>query len=303
MGEPSSAGHALRMAVTGLSWLAPRDVAAVPAAVQADALRDLERAASMHAAARRGCWPGSPRSGGSRMTGRGRRGRGCAGRPGSPPPRPAARPGGCGAWTSTRTWPHALADGVISVSWARQVTDWTGKLPIEHRRDADVILLAAAAEGADLLGLAELAEEIRRRTAGPDRDRDDGFTDRGLYLDTTFGGAGRIRGDLTPRCTAALQGVLDALGKKHGPEDTRTEPQRQHDALEEACRRLLGSGCLPDRAGQPVRLQLNLNLDQLLNGIGTPGTPWLLPGHAGPSADGYPDEGPVVARRLGRARR
>ena len=87
---------------------------------------------------------------------------------------------------------EALAGGAISVSWARQVTDWTGKLPVEHRRDADVILLAAAAGGADLAGLAELAEEIRRRVCGPDQDRDDGFADRGLYLDTTFGGAGRV---------------------------------------------------------------------------------------------------------------
>ncbi len=42
----------------------------------------------------------------------------------------------------------------MSVSWARQVTDWTDLLPVEARDDADVILLAAAAGGADLAGLA-----------------------------------------------------------------------------------------------------------------------------------------------------
>ncbi len=31
------------------------------------------------------------------------------------------------------------------------------------------------------------------------------------------------------------------------------------------------AGCLPDRAGQPVQLQLHLTLDQLLAGAGTPG--------------------------------
>ena len=85
--------------------------------------------------------------------------------------------------------------------------------------------------------------------------------------------SGRLTGDLSARCAAALQAVLDSLGKKMGSEDVRTVPQRQHDALEEACRRLLAAGTLPDRAGQPVQLQLHLSPGQLLNGIGTPGRP------------------------------
>ncbi len=83
-------------------------------------------------------------------------------------------------------------------------------------------------------------------------------------MGTTLGGAGRIDGDLTPRCAAAVQAVLDALGKKAGPEDTRTAGQRRHDALEEACRRLIASQCLPDRAGQPTQIQLHMSLDDLL---------------------------------------
>ncbi len=177
---------------------------------------------------------------------------------------------------------EALAAGAVSVSWARQITGWTDLLPVEARNDADVILLAAADGGADLAGLGELAEEIRRRVCGPDGDGDDGFLRRGLSLDTTLGGAGRLTGDLSARCTAALQAVLDSLGKKMGSEDVRSVPQRQHDALEEACRRLLAAGTLPDRAGQPAQLQLHLSLDQLLNGIGQPGRPWLPPGFAQP---------------------
>jgi hypothetical protein len=57
-----------------------------------------------------------------------------------------------------------------------------------------------------------------------------------LRLATTIGGIGKLDGDLTQRCAAALQAVLDALGKKAGSEDTRTERQRHHDALEEAWR-------------------------------------------------------------------
>jgi len=68
---------------------------------------------------------------------------------------------------------------------------------------------------------------------------------------------------LTPACAAALGAVLESLGKKAGPEDVRTPVQRDHDALEEACRRLAGAGCLPGRAGQPTHVQLHLTLDQL----------------------------------------
>ncbi len=39
--------------------------------------------------------------------------------------------------------------------------------------------------------------------------------------------------------------------------------QRDHDALEEACRRLIASAGLPDRAGQPVQIQLTMTLSQL----------------------------------------
>jgi hypothetical protein len=48
---------------------------------------------------------------------------------------------------------------------------------------------------------------------------------------------------------------LESLGGKAGPEDIRTQDQRDHDALEEACRRLLGARCLPDRAGQHAQIR------------------------------------------------
>jgi hypothetical protein len=166
----------------------------------------------------------------------------------------------------------ALAAGEISASWAREICGWTGKLPADRRADADEVLLAAAAGGAELADLAGLAEEMFRRCAPPDSDDDGGFAERWLRLDRTFRDAGRVTGDLTPQCAAALQAVLEALGRKAGPEDVRTKGQRDHDALEEACRRLIAAGCLPDRAGQPTQIQLHLTLDQLRG----------LPGAAGP---------------------
>ncbi len=58
--------------------------------------------------------------------------------------------------------------------------------------------------------------------------------------------------------------VLAALAKKAGPEDTRTAGQRRHDALQEACRRLITAGMVPGRAGQPTQLTVHMTLDQLL---------------------------------------
>ena len=280
------------MVLAGLGWLASADVASVPAGVQADCLRALERAASVHAAARAKVLAGFTAQRGFEDDGQGSARTWLTWQTRVTP---AAARGSVGWMRRLAEHPavaDALADGGLSVSWARQVTDWTDKLPPGHRHDADVILTTAAAEGLDLAGLAGLAEEIRRRVAGPDQDRDDGFTSRGLWLDTTLGGAGRLSGDLSARCAASMQQVLESLGKKMGAEDTRSVAQRQHDALEEACRRLLAAGCLPERAGQPVHLSLQLGLDQFRNGIGTPGRPWLPPGFAQPHSQAGAGGGP-----------
>jgi hypothetical protein len=153
---------------------------------------------------------------------------------------------GCTAWPATA--PSAMRWVLArSPSRGRGRSAWTDKLPAGVRGDADVFLLGAAAGGAELRDLGKLAEEIRRQCARPDTD--DGFAGRSLRLDTTFEGAGKLDGNLTPQCAAAVQAVLDALGKRRGPQDERTKGPRLHDALEDACRRLIARGCLPDVAG------------------------------------------------------
>src|SRR5205823_5294566 len=160
----------------------------------------------------------------------------------------------------------ALAEGQLSASWARAVCGWCDRLPEDMRENADAILAAAAAGGAELADLAGLVQHMyeRSRPGEPDGD-DDGFDDRRLLLDLTFGGAGRLTGDLTPGCAAAVAAVLEALGKPAGPEDTRTVTQRRHDALEEACRRLIAAKMVPGRAGQPTQALVHITLAQLRN--------------------------------------
>ena len=109
----------------------------------------------------------------------------------------------------------ALAAGELSVSWARagvRVDRPAARRSAGRTRTRSC--WPPRRGGAELADLARLAEEMRRRTARPDTDGDDGFTGRGLTLDVTFGQSGKLYGDLTPQCTAALSAVLDALGKK-----------------------------------------------------------------------------------------
>jgi len=141
----------------------------------------------------------------------------------------------------------------VTKSEALQLAKWTREIPAEFRGQAEEILVAAARAGADLRALAQICAEIRSRTVPPDPDGRDPALDRALFLDTTLDGAGVLRGDLTPECAAMVQAVLDALSAPAGGGDLRTRPQRYHDALAEAMKRLLASGLLPQRAGQPVK--------------------------------------------------
>ncbi|HEV2376777.1 MAG TPA: DUF222 domain-containing protein [Streptosporangiaceae bacterium] len=262
--QVASPAQALDMLTAALGYLNAVDVASLPTTTQAEVLKGLEQVQSRHTAARSRALAAFSAQAGHEDDGLG-----------------SAR-----MWLTfhTRTTRHAaagsmawmrrlaahpvigkaLAAGELSLSWARQFCDWSDRLPADRHEDADRILCGAAAAGAELKDIAGLAEEMYARTREPDVDGDGGFSDRWLRMDVTFGGAGRVDGDLSPGCAAALGAVLDALGKRAGPEDLRTAAQRHHDALEDACRRLIASGMLPDRAGQPTQAQVHLSLRDLL---------------------------------------
>ena len=160
---------------------------------------------------------------------------------------------------------HGIAAGELSHSWAREIAGWLKRLPEELRDGTEKILAEAAAGGASLDDLAAItaAALAQWEADHPDEDGDDGFPDRFLQVETTFAGAGVIRGDLTPECAAAVTAVLEALGKKAGPEDDRTQPQRFHDALQLACELLLRARLVPDRAGADTQVVANISLRDL----------------------------------------
>jgi Domain of unknown function (DUF222)/HNH endonuclease len=262
---PASAAGALAAVRAGLEFLATADPAALTSAEQADCLRGLAACESVHLAATTRILGAFTAAGGYAADGQ-------------PTARSwlrwqtratSAAAGATAKWARRlRAHPDvaaSLAAGHLAPSVAREILDWTGQLPDEHQAGADQILLHAHRGGAELADLAALAEEITRRCARPDAgDTDDSFATRRLRLTAHYQGHAHLDADLTPTAAAAVKAVLDALGRKTGPEDDRAQPQRDHDALEEACRRLVTSG-LPARAGQPTQIQLHMTLSQLLH--------------------------------------
>ena len=264
---PADTGQALAMVRAGLGYLASCDAGSLATEAQAAALIGLEHAEAQHTAARARILSVFTAQHGYEADGQ-------YGAAAWLRALTRVTKGAAGAATgwARRLGGHpviaaALAAGQVPASLARLICDGTDQLPDEYRDDADGILLAAVLGGADQHDLARLAREmIERARTGPDRGDDDGFEERALWLETTFGGAGRLQGDLTPACAAALTVVLDALGQKTGPEDTRTAAQRRHDAIEEACRRLISAQLIPGRDGQPAHVTIHVDLNDLRGG-------------------------------------
>jgi hypothetical protein len=92
-------------------------------------------------------------------------------------------------------------------------------------------------------------------------------THRRLNLSRLPDSTGLLDGRLTPSCQAIWETILTPLAAKRPAdalgEDTRTPSQRLHDAFEEAGRRLLAAGELPNQAGLPCQLVITVSLTDL----------------------------------------
>ena len=265
MAAPADVADAVEMVLDGLGYLAALDPTTLTAEAQARCLQALEQGGAISTAARarilaaftagRGYCDDADYSPTSWLIHRTRITKGQA--------------RGHVRW-SRRTLTHptvvaALAEGIVlSESMALIICGWTDKLPAGCRQAADEILIAAARAGARQEDLAALAAEIYARSVPESGDDPEpAFEDRKVRVETTFQGAGVLSGDLTPQCAAVVQAVLDALSAPRGAEDTRTREQRYHDGLEDAMRRLVAAGLLPERAGQPVKLWGHVSLAEL----------------------------------------
>jgi len=195
----TSAAHALDLLDGALAYLSAADPAQMPAAVQARCLTAMERADARTTAARafilaaftsaQGYRDDGDYSARSWLMNHTRVTKGTA--------------AGHAGWSRRgRTHPRVLAalaaGGLLSESCARLICAWTSRLPADCQDNADAILAGAAEMGMGLADLAGLAAEIQARSR-PDVPDEDGprFQDRAVKVETTFGGAGVMAGDLS----------------------------------------------------------------------------------------------------------
>ena len=137
-------------------------------------------------------------------------------------------------------------------------------------------------------------------SSGEDHHRRRSFT-----LTARPDGSADVRGRLTPRYAAVVLAALDPLASPRPAtttgadpsdaaaaddvtsetvQDPRTYPQRMHDALHDACQRLLASGALPEHGGVPSVLVITMTAEQFTSRAGTATighgrrrSAWLMP--------------------------
>jgi hypothetical protein len=263
---PSCAADALAMAEAALDYLNGEDLPSLPVAAQAEVLKTWSRLEAKRAAVGAsligafGASDGPAADGQKSMAAWLTRFTHCT--------KTAAR-GQVAASHRVRERRHvgeALVAGAISESYGKWISDAVRLFDPVDRDAVEQILVEAARSGAAEEDLSKIAiAAVRRlRPGGLESDEARAHDDRGLTLSKTFGGVGRLNGDLDTEATALADTVIGALSAKMGPEDDRTARQRRHDALAEAFRRLLASDLLPERGGAKPHLKADIDLATLL---------------------------------------
>ncbi len=168
---------------------------------------------------------------------------------------------------------EAFAEGEIGPEHAAAVADTVEALPVadraEHAGAVETTLLEHA-RTSDPRTVRMLGQRILAHLDpdGPNpQERESQQAHRRVSLNRLEDGTGLLEGRLSPSCEAIWEAILTPLAARRsedalGP-DERTLPQRMHDAFEEAGRRLLAAGELPDHAGLPCQLIVTMSLTDL----------------------------------------
>ena len=159
--------------------------------------------------------------------------------------------------------------GEINRQHARAITMLAKETSLDATKDVEADLVAVA-RLADPLCFANELRKMREAWPRDERSpKDESSTEsrRELSVVSSLDGMTAVKGWLTAEVGELLRTVLDPLAAPL-PEDTRTAAQRNHDALAEACRRLLDADDVgPGRKVRPSLLVL-CTVDGLLDAQG-----------------------------------
>jgi hypothetical protein len=111
-----------------------------------------------------------------------------------------------------------------------------------------------------------------RHVVDPDgflKDENENFEQRHLHI-SQAGHMFIIEGALDPEGGAALKTAIDALSKRHAPDDERTPRQRRADALTEIVFHAMDEGKLPKRNGVRPHITVTTTLEGLKGELGVP---------------------------------
>jgi hypothetical protein len=168
---------------------------------------------------------------------------------------------------------EALAAGAIGTEHAAAIADTVEAIPAGDRAELAGQVESTLLEHARTVDPRTVRQLGQRILAHLDPDgpspeeRRLQQTHRRLSLGRLTDSTGLLDGRLTPACQAIWETILTPLAAKRPAdalgEDDRSPGQRLHDAFEEAGRRLLASGDLPDQAGLPCQLIVTLSLTDL----------------------------------------
>jgi hypothetical protein len=111
---------------------------------------------------------------------------------------------------------------------------------------------------------------VTRHCVDPDgflRDANEDFERRQLFI-SQMNGMYVIDGTLDAEGGAALKTAIDALTKRHAPDDDRTPRQRRADALVELVYHAMDQGTLPKRNGVRPHITITTTLEGLKDELG-----------------------------------
>jgi hypothetical protein len=167
----------------------------------------------------------------------------------------------------------ALEAGEISVEHAQVISDLFDHIP-DHDVEGEGGIEAAALIVASVCNPYQLRQWCVKAEATLNQDGSEPKDEvhrrqRAVNLIDLPDGTAKLTGRLTPAAAAALRAVLGTLSAptpaEDGARDERTAAQRRHDALAEACTRLLRSGTLPDSGGADTTILVTIDYRDLLH--------------------------------------